>query len=644
MLSCEELHVLDSKLVSLTRLTSASTDHGAIAAHVEEIIESVQQQESDAEPHKHRLIRPGWRQFWRQQKGVAWAWFFDPNYQENEVFQNKEVTDALLDVFSSMIRFVMDGTSPVRKQDYCERLRSSCQHYLFLRGYETKQPDACRSITAQQKTLDRRPDSMDRKMFDKLKAHRDELRAVEDGWYSRYCQDGRTIGVSFWDTNLDKLREIDERHGIHLGDPRVYSIVAYSAEREEIEETWQRLCKAKSWINLDSASPRFKEFWVEQGRHWARLDDCKARHFPGLNSGTIDTVPNLWAYIVLQLLVVRELADRITSNQNQQRSEVCEKDVQQVYSIMHRLKIPWAPAPPYPSFTPQEATDELTRIANQIEREDAEQSGELVIDTLKTDGAKWNVRIEHLSVGKGALSQLGEHVTEQIEFPLVAPLFSDALDRVVIVEDESDEKYLRCWMERILPTEVWDKISSRRFCIPTGRRPTGDEVNQRLDTIKHIHPEEQNFQPKAFVIADRDYRLDEELVEERSKLLGREFKRQTWHVWERVEIENYLVCPEIMVRYIMERALAAEVSSEQQPPKENEIRTLVEEAIESSRSAVRDQLIDSFDRRHRNWVLSTVVKEAEQFLDSVWQGERRKDCGDAKEVVLPRLKSVLKDR
>jgi hypothetical protein len=39
---------------------------------------------------------------------------------------------------------------------------------------------------------------------------------------------------------------------------------------------------------------------------------------------------------------------------------------------MHRLQIPWVPSPPYPGFTKEEATDELVRIANRLEREDAE--------------------------------------------------------------------------------------------------------------------------------------------------------------------------------------------------------------------------------------------------------------------------------
>src|SRR5207253_1008956 len=47
-----------------------------------------------------------------------------------------------------------------------------------------------------------------------------------------------------------------------------------------------------------------------------------------------------------------------------------DEHVGEVYAIMHRLRITWAPSPPYPQFGYQEATDELTRIANRLEDED----------------------------------------------------------------------------------------------------------------------------------------------------------------------------------------------------------------------------------------------------------------------------------
>jgi hypothetical protein len=208
-----------------------------------------------------------------------------------------------------------------------------------------------------------------------LHAYYDELRSVEEDWYRRHFQEGRTFGVSLWDTHLDMLREIDSRHGIQPEDPRVYSISAYLEERWEIDEDWLRLCQKSQWLDMPNTAPDFPHFWAAQGRHWARLDDCRARHFPGcfgLRSSTVDTGPKLWAHIRLHRLVVRELVGGERGSQARGRPHVCEADVQEVYSLMHRLQIPWVPSPPYPGFTKEEATDELVRIANRLEQEDAE--------------------------------------------------------------------------------------------------------------------------------------------------------------------------------------------------------------------------------------------------------------------------------
>jgi HEAT repeat protein len=226
----------------------------------------------------------------------------------------------------------------------------------------------------------------------------------------------------------------------------------------------------------------------------------------------------------------------------------------------------------------------------------------------------------------------------------LGPLLTDACDRVVVVEDRSDASFLRSWMEKVLAPEQWARLSHRRFCLEFKRRPTGDEVNQRLDTIRQIHPDEVNLQPKAFVVADRDYRLEEELEEERKKLHGKDFSRQTWHVWQRVEIENYLICPDAIVRYVVSRLHAADLLSADAVRDEAEVRALIDEAIEASRLAVRDHLLDSFGPRRRAWTLSRTVREVEQFLDREWRAEGKRVWCDGKEVVFPHLRRQLKER
>jgi HEAT repeat protein len=243
----------------------------------------------------------------------------------------------------------------------------------------------------------------------------------------------------------------------------------------------------------------------------------------------------------------------------------------------------------------------------------------------------------------GACDTLGATV-DQMESADLAPLFTDALDRVVVVEDDSDARYILWWMKKILPAEQWEQLSSRQFFLYSGGRPTGDEVNQRLDTIRQIHPDERNLQPRAFVVADRDYRLDQEHAEEQHKLQGKDFSRQIWHVWQFVEIENYLILRDAMTRYILERLADAGPGSGREHVTEHDVRALIEEAIEASRPAVRTQVIDSFERCHPRWMASKTVTEAERFLDSKWRDDEKPSWCDAKEVVLPRIKEALKTR
>jgi hypothetical protein len=212
-------------------------------------------------------------------------------------------------------------------------------------------------------------------MPDSLSGYYAELRTEEDAWCRRHGGKGRVLGTSFWTSNLDRLREIDARHGVRPGDPRVYSIAAYLAESRGIEQEWLSLCEKRNSASVDPGAEDFREFWSMQTRLWARLDNCKARHFPGLNDlnpETIDTIPKLWAYIRLHLTAVCQAVHRDHPDPAGHRPLTCKKQAQRAYSAMHRVKIPWAREPPYPDFTPQEALDELTRIANRLEREDAE--------------------------------------------------------------------------------------------------------------------------------------------------------------------------------------------------------------------------------------------------------------------------------
>ena len=215
-------------------------------------------------------------------------------------------------------------------------------------------------------------------MSDAIQAYYVEIRALEDEWYAQ-CQGERGIGASPWTDNLEKLREIDARHGIAQNDPRVYSIAAYQAEAREMDEEWDKQQRENGWGRDDLMTKKESESWFRaEVRKAARDADSKARHFPGLSYGnlaTVDTIPKLWAEITIHRLQdPYQTYDRV---RYPGKPDDLLKNVHDLYGVMHQLKIPWVRRPPYLKFTDLEAMDELRDIANQLEREEAERLSQL---------------------------------------------------------------------------------------------------------------------------------------------------------------------------------------------------------------------------------------------------------------------------
>jgi hypothetical protein len=218
------------------------------------------------------------------------------------------------------------------------------------------------------------PDADSGGSADDLAERAAEIRRLEDEFYERCRPDGRVIGSSFWDTNLGTLRRLDERFRVRPDDPRVYSIRAYLSERRRIEDEWGRLTRERSWQDVRSDSPEHGAYWSAQVRFGARHADCRARHFPGLDcldTRTVDTLPKLWAYVTFQVIPVYDRVRYINNDTSRDRPRTPHPDLVPVYGLLHELKVPWAPPPPYQPFAGDEVRHELQRIANRLQAEEA---------------------------------------------------------------------------------------------------------------------------------------------------------------------------------------------------------------------------------------------------------------------------------
>lgn len=203
--------------------------------------------------------------------------------------------------------------------------------------------------------------------LDRLAAYLTEVRSVEAGWVEQAGGlHGYVPGTSPWDGRQGQLDSIKARHGFTPDHPLVRSITAYLREREQIEAERAAEWARRGWPPSDPIDEECirRWFWFD-----FLLGNCSGRHFPKSNhtGENIRTPADLWAYIRLCRSPVRWALGRRGSRE---RPTLCPEDVERVYGAMHQLRLPDAPAPPYPQLTEAESEHELERIARGLERAD----------------------------------------------------------------------------------------------------------------------------------------------------------------------------------------------------------------------------------------------------------------------------------
>lgn len=208
-----------------------------------------------------------------------------------------------------------------------------------------------------------------------------------------------------------------------------------------------------------------------------------------------------------------------------------------------------------------------------------------------------------------------------------------AYQRVLILEDQSDRDLLFGFCETCLGPAAWQQVARRlALCYSRGnpcRQPI-DRLRQQLQQMISL----QGRTLECFVVADRDYEPDPDQL--RATLPADHLQ---WHIWQRTEIENYLLHPEAILRLIrgsQQQLLLDEVSFR------NEYQSL----LAASREAAHDQLIQAFQHyRHRideRWDAATMSRKAREYLNQHWETSQLA-LADAKSIVLPGLKRWLQE-
>lgn len=198
-----------------------------------------------------------------------------------------------------------------------------------------------------------------------------------------------------------------------------------------------------------------------------------------------------------------------------------------------------------------------------------------------------------------------------------------AYRRVLLVEGKEDKEYLNIFGRTILGEQNWAEVIRRLTICYANGNPLDKDVETLQGQLRQIlaltgHP------LRFFVVADRDYRPD------RDELLNQKNNTGTntvWHIWDRNEAENYLLC---------EAALERLLIPDQEIILAPELREKFGSLMEASRGDVQDQLVRSFKRfsqwNGKGWDDTRCSREARKYLEENWASQRIA-LTDAKQVI-----------
>jgi predicted ATPase len=209
--------------------------------------------------------------------------------------------------------------------------------------------------------------------------------------------------------------------------------------------------------------------------------------------------------------------------------------------------------------------------------------------------------------------------------------------RILVVENKEDWDFIQVFGNIVLGEVKIQAIAKRlAVCYAYGNP-------YKQDMVKFQKSMQQMFigageAIKMLVVCDRDYYPE---LEELQQELKEKSSHIHWHIWERNEIQNYLLSPTALGKIAM-RKKQASVNLQQ-----NLIHTFDElffqslsnafqTCIESQKDDIQDRFVKTFEEYSRSkgkgWDSSTCSKKSREYLQTYWETHKT-HLADAKKVI-----------
>ncbi|MBI4646880.1 MAG: AAA family ATPase [Bacteroidia bacterium] len=207
--------------------------------------------------------------------------------------------------------------------------------------------------------------------------------------------------------------------------------------------------------------------------------------------------------------------------------------------------------------------------------------------------------------------------------------------RLLIVEDIDDWKFIQIFGKKVLGEGTWQKVEKHLAICPAKGNPYKQDMSRlksQLTSMLSLSGHGSSL--KLFVVCDLDY------YPYRDELIGEKNRQDSdvcYHIWERSEIENYLLVNDAILRLVGSKPKSQNLYT---TPLEKEIEKL----IDSSKDRIEEKLIEGLNYYNRNkekrWDPVTLLRKAKEIINADWD-KNKLSMTDAKEIVLPGIKRWL---